>query len=510
MAQNRVMQQRQPFPSETMRLRARRQLIQDAIRYTSAYRSVDWLNPDWINTDRLMGEDVSLNELPPILMAGHQPALFHPGVWFKNFTLSRIAEQSRALAINLVVDNDVASGCSIRVPTLGASRGASYVAIPYDEAGGGVPYEQTTIRNRALFDDFDRRVKQAIEPLVPDPCITEMWRHARHAIERCGIAGCALAQARHGLEGEIGLRTLELPLGVVCRTTEFAEFALAILSELPRFHRCYNDAADRYRKAHGIRSSAHPVPNLSEDGEWFEAPMWLYGDDAPQRKPVWVKWQDDHLILSDRHRRERRIDIRYPKLAAEQLASLASPDFKLRPRALLTTMYARLVLSDLFLHGIGGGKYDQLNDLIIQSFFMVQPPQFMVVSATVLLPGVERGDQGKSIRGLKRKIRETIFQAERFADQIELDSQLVRRKGELLADVPPLGSRQAWHDEITQINETLSLQTRPLREQLRAELAEVERRSADNEWLASREHPFCLFPLDYLRRTYASMLPDQG
>lgn len=500
--ENRALLDRQTFPAPALRHRARRRMIEDAVRYTSAYRDVDWINLEELN-----------NEPPPILMAGHQPALFHGGVWFKNFALSHLAKANQAVAVNLVIDNDVASGCSIRVPTLmptdsrGARRGVSYRSVPYDEAGGGVPYEQTTINNRDVFDHFDQRVSEAVSPLVKDPCITQLWKHARHAVERCGIAGCALAQARHGLEGELGLQTLELPLAVVCRTPEFAEFALSILTELPRFHRCYNDAADHYRRAHGIRSSAHPVPNLAEDGEWFEAPMWLYGDDSPQRKPVWAKLSDDHLVLSDRGKRETRIDIRYPKLAAEQLASVASPNFKLRPRALLTTMYARLVLSDLFLHGIGGGKYDQLNDLIIQSFFMIQPPPFMVVSATVQLPGIEssRGDEA-TVRALQRTIRETIFQAERFEDEIELDSDLVRRKRELLESIPPKGSRKAWHAEITRINQSLSRQTRPLREVLRGELAEAEKRAAASELLASREHPFCLFPLDYLRETYASML----
>lgn len=492
---NRELQQGQSFPGAALRENARRKLIEDAVRYTSSYRSVGTIG-------RVDGDQ----PLPPILMAGHQPALFHAGVWFKNFALSRIATQQRAVAINLVIDNDVASGCSIRVPVVQSDQRVSYQTVAFDDAGGGVPYEQTTIQNRDVFDSFDQRVKESISPLVADPCVTAMWQHAKAAVQRCGIAGCALAQARHGLEGDLGLETLEIPLGVVCRTTEFAEFALAILTELPRFHRCYNDATNLYRVIHGIRSSAHPVPNLAEDGEWFEAPMWVYGDDAPLRRPVWAKLSDDHLVLSDRVEREHRIDLRYPKLAAEQLASLASPNFKLRPRALLTTMYARLVLSDLFLHGIGGGKYDQLNDRIIRSFFMLEPPQFMVASATVQLPGVVGDDHRPQIRDLKRRIRDTVFQAERFVDEIELSPADVERKQQLLQHVPPVGKRWKWHAEVTQLNESLSRQTRPLRTRLREELARVERNAMANGLLASREHPFCLFPLDYLKATYDSML----
>lgn len=486
----RLVCEQEPFAS--FRSRARQSLLADAIRYTSSYRDIG---------------QISISDTAPIIMAGHQPAIFHPGVWFKNFALSHLARQTGAIAVNLVIDNDVCSGRSIRVPSIDPISGqAVSVPVHYDRAGGGVPYEQTTISDREMFDRFDREVLKAVGSLVDDPCITQLWKHARAAIQRCGVAGCALAQARHGLEGEIGLESLELPMGVVCRSTAFAEFLLSILSELPRFHRCYNDAANRYRLAHGIRSTAHPVPNLAEDGEWFEAPLWVYGDDSPQRKPVWARLSDDQLVISDRNKRELKVDIRFPGLAAEQLASLASPNFKLRSRALLTTMYARLVLSDLFLHGIGGGKYDQLGDLIIQSFFMATPPTFMVISATVKLPGLELDDHSGRIAGLKRAIRDTEYHGERFADQVSLDSELLERKQALLAKIPPKGSRQAWHDQIQQINSTLSDRLADVRSSLRSELIGLQKQAASAALLASREHPFCIFPLDYLTQTYQSLL----
>ena len=162
----------------SLRRVARRQLIDDALRYTSAYRDISWF-------------DKSASEGSPILMAGHQPAIFHAGVWFKNFALSRLAQQTSSVAVNLVIDNDVASGSSIRVPTLDPESGrAVYRSVPYDEAGGGVPYEQTTIDDRELFDSFDRRVREVVAPLVKDPCVTELWKHARHAIRalrRCRL-----------------------------------------------------------------------------------------------------------------------------------------------------------------------------------------------------------------------------------------------------------------------------------------------------------------------------------
>ena len=488
----------EPFVS--LRKAAREQLIDGAVRYTSAYRNVDWVE-DWART----------HQNAPIIMAGHQPAIFHPGVWFKNFALSHLAENTGGLAINLVVDNDVASSSGIRVPTLDRSTGlGSYQLVSYDDAGGGVPYEQTTIQNRQKFDRFDEEVAQVIRPLVSDPCVKPLWHHAQEAIARCGVAGCALAQARHGLEGQMGLRTLELPLGVICRTPAFAEFVLSILDEMPRFQSCYNEAAGRYRRAHHIRSTAHPVPDLADDGQWFEAPLWIYGDDSPQRRAAWVRRVDDQLVISDRAGRELSIDARFPKLAAEQMASHASPNFKLRPRALLTTMYSRLVLSDLFLHGIGGGKYDQLGDLIIKQFFGIEPPQFMVISATIQLPGFET-DAGRDwhatkIARLKRAIRDTIYQGERFAAQIPLSELDVEQKRQLIGEMPPRGHRREWHRELEAVNRRLEAQTEPIRSELRSQLYGAEQAAATDAWLSSREHPFCLFPLEYLQSAYRELL----
>ena len=36
--------------------------------------------------------------------------------------------------------------------------------------------------------------------------------------------------------------------------------------------------------------------------------------------------------------------------------------WELRPRALTLTIWARLLIADLFVHGIGGAKYDRISD----------------------------------------------------------------------------------------------------------------------------------------------------
>lgn len=490
------------YPTDLASLResARRQLLRDARRYTSAYRDVEFASPSVVSPET------------NIVMAGHQPTLFHPGVWFKNFALDRVGRQTNSIAVNLVVDSDVAGPSSIRVPHLHRATGTlGFDVVAYDRRGGGVPYEQALIEDRELFDAFDRNVAAAVAGVVNDPVIGSLWRYAREAITRCGYAGCALAQARHRLEADLGLQTLEIPQSVVCRSEAFAAFAMQILRDLPRFHHCYNGAAEFYRKAHRIRSSAHPVPNLGRDGDWFEAPFWVYGNQSPKRRSLWVRTSAAGSVIeiSDRDGRHRRIDAASQSDAAEAFYALASPEMKIRSRALVTTMYARLVLSDLFLHGIGGGKYDQLGDLIARAFWGILTPKFMVMSATVLLPGhgrfpVEAIDD--ELHRLHRQRRDMEYQPERFASEADLPDDLIASKRSLLAAVPPRGQRRDWTEQVTQVNQKMSARLEPLRRQLDSQRHLLQEQRREAAIWNSREQSFCVYPLDYLTDAYDEML----
>src|SRR5439155_16156781 len=87
---------------------------------------------------------------------------------------------------------------------------------------------------------------------------------------------------------------------------------------------------------------------------------------------------------------------------------------KLRPRALITTMYARLVLSDLFIHGIGGAKYDELTDLIIRRFFGIEPPAYITATATFRLPIDRPNVSLDDVRSSAQRIRELRYRPESF------------------------------------------------------------------------------------------------
>ncbi len=58
-------------------------------------------------------------------LCGHQPQLFHPGVWFKNFLMDRLAQQVHGLAIHVIIDNDCAAPQPDKPPPA-ATRGTDH------------------------------------------------------------------------------------------------------------------------------------------------------------------------------------------------------------------------------------------------------------------------------------------------------------------------------------------------------------------------------------------------
>src|SRR4029079_8138752 len=75
-----------------------------------------------------------------LFLAGHQPELFHPGVWVKNFALAGLARRQGGVGVNLLVDNDTAKSASLRVPIPG--EWPQVRDIPFDRWQGELPWEE--------------------------------------------------------------------------------------------------------------------------------------------------------------------------------------------------------------------------------------------------------------------------------------------------------------------------------------------------------------------------------
>jgi hypothetical protein len=161
-------------------------------------------------------------------------------------------------------------------------------------------------------------------------------------------------------------------------------------------------------------------------------------------------------------------------------------------------MYARLVLCDLFIHGIGGAKYDELTDAIIRRFFGIEPPQYVTATATVQLPlDFPRVTTGELLAA-QHEARELRYHAEQYLND-GAAHWLIERKRSLLESIPPRGSKRKWHSELAALNDVLASQVVPLQQQLNNRVTQLAEQHRLTRLLGSREFSFCLFPGDFLR-----------
>ena len=461
---------------------ARKNVFDAAVHYTRQYlpKIDQWLPK--LSTDR-------------VVMAGHQPTLFHPGVWYKNFRLDSLAKRFDALPINLVVDNDLLAAPAISCPKQENGRRVSVTALKMDSPTATLPHENRGILDPTLFDAFGQCAAEAIGPVVTYPIIGQLWPEVMAAREILGdrSLGQVLAAGRHRLEWGLGLRTLEVPISHVAGTVAFGSFAGRIFNDIANFQEIYNSVLLRYRKEHGIRSSAHPVPELSRAGQWWESPFWVWSDTDPQRRALFVKAEDGHFYLSDLSQFQQSIDIgEFPQWWSD---NVRRRQVCIAPRALTTTMFSRLLVSDLFVHGIGGAKYDQLTDQIINDFFGVRPPSYVTSTATFSLPMSAPRVTKKDISDQRQLLREYKFHPEVHADSSAETVVLKERKRVAIESLQNGSVKKLAHDKIEASNQQLSALLQHKTALAESKIEQLKSQLRDSQILHSREYSFTLHPV---------------
>lgn len=486
---------------------ARRSLLERSIAYTGQYRDVD-------NAAATIGGATSA----PLVLSGHQPQLYHPGVWYKNFVLGQLAHEVRGVGVHLLIDSDSCRSASIRVPT-GSVCDPRVEAVPMDLPAAEVPYEERAIQDESLFASFPERVSALLRPFIEKPLVNELWP----LIDKRNVGGAnlgrRLAQGRHAIEASWGNDTLELPQSCVCGLDEFGWFLAHVLANLPRFQTAYNDSLESYRRAHGMRNRAHPVPDLAVQDGWLEAPFWIWSSDDPRRQPLFAQQRDGELVISDRERRSFVLTLSADcdaGVAVEQLQALAKRGVKIRTRALATTLFARLVLGDLFLHGIGGAKYDQVTNQIAERFFGFALPEFGTVSATLRLPIDHPCASVEQSQTLRQQLRELDYHPERYlvrngaaiSHRMDGADDIVADKQRWLATPMTPTTAYARHMGITGANFALQPFVASVRNDIHRRLGEAMDCLRTSAILSGREYSFALFPRERLQRLMLGDAPS--
>jgi len=315
-----------------------------------------------------------------VVATGHQTELFHAGVWAKLALIHAAVERLDGVGFHFAVDSDEPKHLTVRWP------------------GGSLPITDdarlSSARWCGLLDAPTPGYLQKIEAEVAaasagwpfKPMIGEFF--AAVGNQPSAMLSSAINTAMHDLDHSLGLRHRAIVTSPLWTATPYLAFVYNILSRAAEFAAVYNRGLDGYRQAHHVHTAARPMPNLLVDADRCEVPFWLDDLPAGQRWRAqaladgpsrWkLKIADDELSLD-------------PQLdgyaAAARLADfLRAHHARLSPRALTLTTFLRLLVVDQFVHGIGGGRYDQVSDFVMANFFQVPPPKFSVTTSTLYFP----------------------------------------------------------------------------------------------------------------------------
>lgn len=366
----------------------------------------------------------------PIVMAGHQPVMYHPGLLFKNERLSSFARDTNALAINVIIDTDEGDGGKLVWPL---RQGDSLVlksgTLSSSEGVYASQYVVSAGHARELFQVMSAEL-------------------ATSGLERAAESTAALSSLYEGLAGQpIAVANslarwrfedrayLEVPLSHLLRIDAVREVLHLWVNDYERLGVTYNSTLESFRADHKIKNPANPFPNMRIDNSSVEVPFWLVGSE--ERQPLMIARSTGPQIGGDRY---------------------------LAPRGSIVTLLLRGFCSDLFVHGKGGGKYDPFVDRLADSYLGVSLPRFVVASSTTYaFP--ERLAQVEEAIALKAQYKEIVSHTAKFlgrglftSDEERVLEQLASERQALLSrlkDAESPETRSAVVHELNDLNRRL-------------------------------------------------------
>jgi hypothetical protein len=451
-----------------------------------------------------MGIQVAEVPIEPelLVVTGHQPELYHPGVWVKDFLLQRFADETGAAALDLVVDTDSFDRVELRTPCMRPSVGRCTSVLATSDAQEC--FACSRVPSRDEVDDFCAAGSEALATL-PAPALgrhfTAFCSALSDSLEHADDLGQAMTGARRRFESPAGTDYLELGVSRQARTSAFRRFAAALVSDAERFAGVFNTELAGFRARTGTRSNVQPFPDLVVDETTVELPFWVVS--GGMRRPARVTRGEAQTLLVNG---EEVCDL--PQDVEGVMASLEQADALLVPRALTLTMFNRMFVADLFIHGVGGGRYDRVTDAVVRAYFGVEAPSFAVASMTLYLPLGAHVISEEEIAALEQRLNRLEHNPDQLLDEVEFEDagerieaqRLVAEKCMLVTDIARDGAdKKAIGERIRAVNARLGTIMSPVVLETSERLDAARAQRETSQVLSDRTYPYCLWsPLEVM------------
>lgn len=276
----------------------------------------------------------------------HQAGFFSPGVAAR-FMFVELGGAKRGKMIFMDTDRALVEA---RVPSREGNTKILTLLRGDDVLCFSPPLEKENVKS------FFKNLTEAVKEVSPDDCEGVLENVNRFQnILLSNLKGLSLGeQLAESFLQFFNIQNDYILLSELTRGKEFREFFINIWKEAERFRRIYNEALDEYRMEFRFRYKNFPFPKLIGD----EIPFWVV-------------------------RNGRRFQLKTGEFSPDTIDRCL-----VFPKASPLTMFLRLYCMDVFIHGVGGGNYEWVNDRIIESFFHLKPPPCFVLSITYYIGGI--------------------------------------------------------------------------------------------------------------------------
>ena len=323
------------------------------------------------------------NDEAMLFATGHQTELLHPGVWIKNALIDEAAKATGGAAYHFAVDTDQPKHLGLRWPGTSVPLSDDPAMLSADWSGLLVP------PTPAHLTDIATRFNAAAKDWPFQPLLNEFLHSMRRLTLEAETLDAALVNAIHEIDWKLGLRHHAMIVSPIFQSEPYLALVHHVLARSCQFAADYNNALAEYRTENKIANPGRPMPDLKQDPGGCEVPFWLDDLSSRTRQRAQVKRvAGGGMVLHHGEGDDFALDPTKPaaEATAELLKWLRRHNLRLAPRALMLTTFLRLFIADNFIHGIGGGRYDQVTDKLIASHFGLTPPKFAVTTATLFFP----------------------------------------------------------------------------------------------------------------------------
>ncbi|MEZ6132062.1 MAG: hypothetical protein R3C59_25655 [Planctomycetaceae bacterium] len=441
---------------DELRRTARTRLIESAQKYVLKLNSIADDTELPANVAPVLTGDPATQ---PIVMTGHQPVLFHSGLTFKYETTQQFAADNNAIAVGVIIDTDRGDAGQFSYPEPdpdsngGDSASAGDASAGDDAAAGrmpvrqGSPYQarlavQSLAESNSLFTQGKLKSATDLQALATE--VQQALRQlsqpaaARTAFQVLSGFGQLSTTSATAMEANtimrwqfgIGSRMLELPLSAIAAFPESLMLTVDILKQPRRFASAYNSALSLFREEQGIRNSANPFPDLKITDDGCELPFWVVNHNRGTRHVLDVQLDGNVTRLLANG---RTVDTFADSISDDALEPMLLQSLQIVPRGALITVFLRLLFSDLFVHGTGGGRYDRFTDEFIRTWWNVEPPPFTVASASRYLFGRQR-EELQRLGRIRSQLRDLQFNPQRYFGQGIFSDELEERLADLVQE----------------------------------------------------------------------------